>query len=123
MSGRDESTSRADPDSRARTHLANERTFLAWIRTAITFITLGLAAAQFLDTDRVLGVPLSAYLAIVLVCGGIGLALVGRRRFVVGQERIERGIPQFGTRDIAVVSTFVIVVGIFAIAFVLIVNA
>ncbi|MGI8703686.1 MAG: DUF202 domain-containing protein [Candidatus Limnocylindrales bacterium] len=27
-------TARADPETRARTHLANERTFLAWFRTA-----------------------------------------------------------------------------------------
>jgi uncharacterized membrane protein YidH (DUF202 family) len=36
-------------ESRARTHLANERTFLAWLRTGISLIGLGLAAAKFLD--------------------------------------------------------------------------
>ena len=38
-----------DPDSRARTHLANERTFLAWLRTGLGLIVLGLAAAQFME--------------------------------------------------------------------------
>jgi uncharacterized membrane protein YidH (DUF202 family) len=41
-----------DPDSRALTHLANERTFLAWLRTGLGMIVLGLAAGQFIDVDR-----------------------------------------------------------------------
>ena len=44
-----------DPDSRARTHLANERTYLAWFRTGITLVALGLAAAQFLVPDTTSG--------------------------------------------------------------------
>jgi putative membrane protein len=37
-----------DPD--ARFSLANERTFLAWIRTALALIVAGLAVAQFFET-------------------------------------------------------------------------
>lgn len=37
-----------DPD--ARFSLANERTFLAWIRTAIALIVAGLAVAQFFES-------------------------------------------------------------------------
>ena len=36
-----------DPD--ARFSLANERTFLAWIRTALALIVAGLAVAQFFE--------------------------------------------------------------------------
>ena len=43
---------RTDPDSRARTHLASERTFLAWLRTGLGLNVLGLAAAQFIEADR-----------------------------------------------------------------------
>ncbi len=47
-----------DPDTRARTHLANERTFLAWLRTSLTTIALGIGASDFLvdegDADAVL---------------------------------------------------------------------
>ena len=43
---------RADPDSRARTHLANERTFLAWLRTGLALIVLGIGAAQFVSHER-----------------------------------------------------------------------
>jgi len=34
-------------DSRLREHLANERTFLAWLRTSISLIGFGLAIARF----------------------------------------------------------------------------
>ena len=52
----------SDPDPRFT--LANERTFLAWTRTALSFIAAGLAVIQLLpdfatDTQRrVLGLPL-----------------------------------------------------------------
>ena len=34
-------------DSRLREHLANERTFLAWLRTSISLIGFGLAITRF----------------------------------------------------------------------------
>jgi len=37
----------ARPRSTAREHLANERTLLAWVRTGVTLIALGFAAARF----------------------------------------------------------------------------
>lgn len=37
--------------SRARDHLANERTFLAWLRTALAFIGLGVLVAKFVEPD------------------------------------------------------------------------
>jgi putative membrane protein len=38
-------------DALIRTHLANERTFLAWLRTAIVLIGAGVAAAALTDTE------------------------------------------------------------------------
>ncbi|HEX5940186.1 MAG TPA: DUF202 domain-containing protein, partial [Dehalococcoidia bacterium] len=38
-------------DAAIRTHLANERTFLAWLRTAIVLIGAGVAAAALTNTD------------------------------------------------------------------------
>ncbi len=35
------------PDNKATEYLANERTFLAWIRTSISVITLGFVVAKF----------------------------------------------------------------------------
>lgn len=50
-------------DTATRDHLANERTYLAWVRTAVTFVGLGFAVDRLLIDDpagRVLGVAMMA---------------------------------------------------------------
>lgn len=69
------------PKGKIRTHLANERTFLAWSRTGFTAIALGLAAAQLLDSHTVIGVQLDKALAAILVVFGAIIVLVGRWRY------------------------------------------
>lgn len=39
----------------ARDHLANERTFLAWLRTSLSFISIGVAITQLFRLTRPLG--------------------------------------------------------------------
>src|SRR3954453_10174003 len=78
-----------DPDSRARTHLANERTFLAWFRSGITLVALGLAAAQFLGSTGGPG-ELVVHLLATLVIGTGGLmAVVGLARYRVNRREID----------------------------------
>ncbi len=77
----------ADADSRARTHLANERTFLAWLRTGLNLIVLGLAVAQFLDPSLVGGVPLESFFGAVLV--GSGVAMTGLAGVHYRQSRVQ----------------------------------
>jgi putative membrane protein len=79
----------ADPESRARTHLANERTFLAWFRTGFALSALGLAAAQFLDSDPSMSFPIVAVLSTVAIVTGLFLVLVGGARYASGRERID----------------------------------
>ncbi len=50
--------------SEARDHLANERTFLAWVRTALAVIGLGVLLGKLVETDG-------------LLAEFIGLAMVG----------------------------------------------
>lgn len=69
------------PPAHIRTHLANERTFLAWSRTGFTAIALGLAAAQLLDRHVVAGVAIDKLLAGCLVTFGMVLVLAGRFRY------------------------------------------
>jgi putative membrane protein len=58
-------------DSTARDHLANERTFLAWVRTALGFIGLGVVVAKLVEGKELLvevtGFALVIYGAIVLI--------------------------------------------------------
>lgn len=78
-----------DPDSRARTHLANERTFLAWFRTGITLIALGLAAAQLLGRDADPGIPLVQVLSTVVIATGAAAVVIGLYRYRRGRRQID----------------------------------
>lgn len=72
-----------DPDPRFT--FANERTFLAWNRTALALVAAGLAAAEFLDLSS-----RGARLVIALPLIGLGavLAFTSYRRW----ERNERAL-------------------------------
>jgi putative membrane protein len=102
----------ADPDSRARTHLANERTFLAWLRTGLGLIVLGLAAAQFIEVDRDL-VPglraISDFAAILIVSGAL-LVLVGSTRYFRGRNQIEGAHFQPAGRGIVAATGLVLAI-------------
>ena len=80
----------SDPDSRARTHLANERTFLAWFRTGLTVIALGIAGEQLLvQVGR--GSALVSLLGIVVIVSGIVILVTGRARYVESRRSIDAG--------------------------------
>jgi putative membrane protein len=79
----------ADPDPRFT--LANERTFLAWTRTALAFIASGLAVTQLLPDfgteaqRRALGLPLIAIGAVV--------ALTSYRHWLASERAMRLGLP------------------------------
>jgi putative membrane protein len=77
-----------DPDSRARTHLANERTFLAWFRTGVTLVALGIAAAQFLGREGENAALVQAVSLLVIVVGA-GSVVVGLLRYRRGRRQID----------------------------------
>lgn len=62
-----------DPD--ARFLLANERTLLAWLRTAMALVAGGVAMMQFLPD-----VPLNSFV-------GLGLLVLGALCFLIGLTR------------------------------------
>jgi putative membrane protein len=80
-----------DPEPDPRFLLANERTFLAWIRTALALIAGGLALAAFLPPfdvpggGQVLGLPL-------VVFGGL-IALLSYRRLDHNERALRAGQP------------------------------
>ncbi len=64
----------AEPD--ARFTFANERTFLAWNRTALALVVAGLAIAQLLPPFP--GVPFGRHLlAVPLICLGAIVSIAG----------------------------------------------
>ncbi|MFC7219339.1 YidH family protein [Streptomyces polyrhachis] len=71
-----------------RFSLANERTFLAWIRTALALVGGGLAADQFL-TD--LDAPVRLTVALVLLAGGALCAVRAVNHWVRCERAMRRG--------------------------------
>lgn len=88
-------------ESATRDHLANQRTYLAWVRTAVTFVGLGFAVDRLLLEDA-LGPALG--IAMMLVGGAIMLpALVSYRRIERAIETGERAEPVRWTTPLAVI--------------------
>lgn len=68
---------------------ANERTFLAWVRTALAFTAGGLAVEQLLDTSRASRLVVS--IPLILLGGFMGLA--GYLRWRSAEDAIRSGEP------------------------------
>ena len=87
--------------TRAREHLANERTLLAWIRTAIALMGLGFVVARFGLFLREIsaigghslqaGSSYSGPIGIVLVASGLLAVAISTVRFFQARDQIEKG--------------------------------
>jgi inner membrane protein YidH len=77
------------PDPDPRFTMANERTFLAWNRTALAFIGGGLAVEQLLDAGRagrlLVSIPL-------IVLGGV-VGVAGYWRWRANEDAMKEGRP------------------------------
>ncbi|GAA1895520.1 DUF202 domain-containing protein [Streptomyces sodiiphilus] len=78
-----------------RFSLANERTFLAWVRTALALVAGGIAVDQFL-TDLSWGVRTT--IALVLLLGGALCALRSVNHWVRCERAMRRGEDLPATR-------------------------
>ena len=92
-------------------HSANERTFLAWIRTAIAVIAFGFVLEKFnlfilalaasapagvskaIRTDRLSG-PIGRYEGLAFMLTGVVLIALGYWRFVQNEKLIESAGPR-----------------------------
>ncbi len=100
-SGRDGEPQRAEPsrndDERRvdpRFLLANERTYLAWMRTALALVAGGLAVVQLVDPSAVLGGGPALGLPLVLFGALVAAAGLGRARAVERALREHRDLPR-----------------------------
>lgn len=94
-----------DLDVDARFLLANERTLLAWVRTALTLIASGVALDQVAD-DVHGRIPMS----LALVGAGVAAGAAGGVRFVAADRALRRHeLPGVGRAPYALVGAVVLV--------------
>ena len=107
-----------DVESRARTHLANERTFHAWFRTGLAVVAFGLAAGQLLTPDVLPGVPLVRILATVALISGTFIVCVGLVRYRANRQRIDRAEFRAAGRSVDVSAAAAATIAVLAVVFV-----
>ncbi|MDQ3779848.1 MAG: DUF202 domain-containing protein [Chloroflexota bacterium] len=106
------SIGRTDVDSRARTHLANERTLLAWIRTSLNMMAIGLGAAQFLEQRTISGIPIVTIFSAALVLSGVLMTATAGYHYQHSYDRIEAGEFRSSTRMVVMAVTLVSLIGV-----------
>ena len=103
---------------RVTDHLANERTFLAWFRTGLTLIALGIAAGQFLSLDSGPSIPLARVLSTILIGTGAFLVIVGTNRYRANRERIDAELFQPAGLSVVLATAAALATAVLAIGFV-----
>lgn len=107
--------------NRARDHLANERTFLAWIRTGVATIVFGFAVGRFSialqEFLRLQGKPsgspgLTAWLGLFSIVFGVLLIFAGLFRYRSTRDQIETDSFQPAGVIIDIVSVLLAMFGI-----------
>ncbi|MFD0276598.1 YidH family protein [Kitasatospora sp. NPDC127111] len=93
-----------------RFSLANERTFLAWIRTALGLLAGGIAVDQL--TPGVAPEPLRITLAVLCALGGALLGATAYRRWARVEEAMRAGAPLPRTPTLLLLSAGVALVAV-----------
>jgi putative membrane protein len=105
-------------DIDARFSYANERTFLAWNRTALALIATGVAATQLLPQfdvsfgRRLLGLPLIALGALIALTSYVHWQ-ANERAMRRGQPLVQSRIPLVLSIGIAVIAVIAVVLAAF----------
>lgn len=106
---------RPSEGSLARDHLANERTFLSWVRTCLAFIGLGILVAELVDTEG----PAANALGLALIVLGAVAAVAATARYLRVTTQLDQGRYQSSTVGPIVVGAVTLLVAGAGLAFVL----
>jgi putative membrane protein len=104
-----------EPD--ARFSLANERTFLAWVRTALALVGGGLAVEKLVPD-----LAGNTVLALALMLLGLVLAAMSYRRWVLNEIALRTDSPLPHSRQPLFLVAGLVVAGLFAVALVIAAN-
>jgi putative membrane protein len=108
---------KAATDSRTRDELANERTFLAWLRTAVNVMIVGLAIARFGAGGEV--TPESLLAGLLLIAVGAGGVVYGSIRYRQTSRDLDHGLAFSTARTRGPVIASVVLVAAIALALVM----
>ena len=106
----------SEPDPRFT--FANERTFLAWIRTALGFLAAGVAIAAVARLAGALGLETRIASIVLIVCGLV-CGVAAFRRWMVNERAMRLGEPLPSSRMLLVLTA--IVAGVALVALVVVV--
>ena len=109
-------------------HLANERTFLAWIRTSVGVMAFGFVVVKFSlfvkQLSLLLGKQLivqqkgySAIMGVVLVAVGAFTSVFAYLRYKKTEKQIDQNIYQSSSLLISLLVTFVFLISVLLIAY------
>lgn len=111
--------------NKRRDHLANERTFLAWIRTSIGLMAFGFVIEKFslfvkevslLFSQDKLQLPAqqsSSIFGIILVGIGAFIGVFSYLRFIKINKQIEQGAQYLPNKMVIALTLLIIVIGVF----------
>jgi putative membrane protein len=121
-----------DNPTQARDHLANERTFLAWLRTGVAVVVFGFAIGRFAiaiqEFTRAEGHPQSAagmsvWFGLVAIVIGIVLVFAGLKRYRRIRAQLEVGKFEPAGLLIDVVAILTVVLGLALAAYLVYIQA
>jgi putative membrane protein len=111
-------------------HLANERTFLAWVRTSIGIMAFGFVVVKFSlfvkQISLILGketvihqTGYSGILGIVLVAVGTVTSVLSYIRYKQSEKQLNEGNYKHSSLLLTVLTAFILLVSIFLIVYLL----
>ncbi len=103
----------SDPDPRFT--FANERTFLAWVRTSLGFLAAGVAVAAVARLDERLGLEVRVASLLLVLCG-LACAVGAWSRWMANERAMREGRPLPSSPLLLVLVGVVVVVGLVALA-------
>lgn len=107
MPSADESGGRRSVEPDIRFTLANERTFLAWLRTAIGLVAAGVAVFHLLSESVE-----TTILSLVLLASGGLAGVAGYLHFHKADRAIRSGEPLPTNTSVSVIMTGVVLLGV-----------
>ena len=109
-------------------HLANERTFLAWMRTSIGIMAFGFVVVKFSLFVKQLSLLLgkgniiqqkgySAFIGIALVAGGALTSILSYIRYKKTEKQINQNIYKSSSLIISILTSLIFLISIILIAY------